>query len=107
MGADENAPIELVVVALDQETGWSSALFILDAHGMGRVEVAGGYPAAYRQENGPYLDENVISVSMDVEISDGSYEIHDYDLSVTQEEEQGKYHTVYTAEETIEQDSHS
>ena len=56
----------------------------------GRVELAGGYPAAYRQENGPYLDGNVISVSMDVEISDGSYEIHDYDLSVTQEEGAGE-----------------
>lgn len=62
MGADENAPIELVVVALDRETGWSSTLFILDAHGMGRVELAGGYPAAYRQEDGLYLDGNVISI---------------------------------------------
>lgn len=103
-GSEETLPIQLVAIAKEKETGSSSTLFVLDKNGTGQVVLAGEYPAVYRKEDQLRLDKNVISVSLDVTISDTRSEIHDFLVTVTQEEQQGLPHTVYASQETIRQD---
>ena len=81
-GSAENAPIQLVAIARNKETGSSATLFVLD-------------------EDGLQLDKNVISISLNLEISSTNSEIHDFNITVTQEENQGKVNTVYSSQENI------
>ena len=45
--------------------------------------------------------QNVISISLNLEISSTNSEIHDFNITVTQEENQGKVNTVYSSQENI------
>lgn len=102
LGSDENVPIQLVAIAKNKETGSSSTLYILDSNGVGQVVLASEYLATYCKEDGLQLDNNVISISLDLAISDTNSEIHDFNLTVTQtEDNQGKINTVYSSQETI------
>lgn len=89
-GSAENAPIQLVAIARNKETGSSATLFVLDENGVGQVVLASGYSATYCKEDGLQLDKNVISISLNLEISSTNSEIHDFNITVTQEENQGK-----------------
>lgn len=101
LGSDENIPIQLVAIAKNKETGSSSTLFILDSNGVGQVVLASEYSATYRKEDGLQLDNNAILISLDLKISDTNSEIHDYNIAVTQtEDNQGKINTVYSSQET-------
>lgn len=104
LGSPENAPIQLVAIAQNKETGLSSTLFVLDNNGVGQVVLASEYLATYRKEDGLRLDKNVISISLDLVISDTNSEIHDFNITVTQEENQGKVNTIYSSQETIRHD---
>ena len=88
-GSAENAPIQLVAIARNKETGSSATLFV------------SGYSATYCKEDGLQLDKNVISISLNLEISSTNSEIHDFNITVTQEENQGKVNTVYSSQENI------
>ena len=103
-GTDENAPIQMVAIAKNNENNTSSTLFIIDGNGVGEVVLASDCLAAYRKEDGLYLNKNVISVSFDVVNADGSSEIHDFDLTVTQTENEGAAGTLYTSQETIREE---
>lgn len=101
VGSEENAPIQLVAIVKNKENATSSTLFIVDRNGVGQVVLASEYFSTYRKEDGLHLSENVISVSLDVAITDTSSEIHDFDITVTQEKTQEKRNTLYTSKETI------
>lgn len=101
LGSDENAPIQCVVIAENKETNSSSTLFIVDDNGVGQVVLASEYLAMYRKEDGLYLDKNVILVSLDVMMTDSTSEIHDFAITVTQEENEGTVNTVYSSEEVV------
>ena len=101
IGSDENSPIELVAIAKDKQTGSSSTLFIVDANGFGQVVLASDRLAVYREVDGLALKENRILLSLDTQLTDGDREIHDFELTVTQEEEQGIAKTLYSSKETI------
>lgn len=101
VGSEENAPIQLVAIVKNKENATSSTLFIVDRNGVGQVVLASEYFSTYRKEDGLHLGENVISVSLDVAITDTSSEIHDFDITVTQEKTQEKRNTLYTSKETI------
>ena len=81
--------------------GSSATLFVLDENGVGQVVLASGYSATYCKEDGLQLDKNVISISLNLEISSTNSEIHDFNITVTQEENQGKVNTVYSSQENI------
>ena len=67
--------------------------------------LASEYLATYRKEDGLRLDNNVISISLDVSISDTDSEIHDFKITVTQQESnQGEITTVYSSQETTRND---
>ena len=100
-GSDENSPIELAAIAKDKQTGSSSTLFIVDANGFGQVVLASDRLAVYREADGLTLKENKILLSLDTQLADGDCEIHDFELTVTQEEEQGIAKTLYSSKETI------
>lgn len=100
-GTNENIPIQLAAIAKNKENGTSSTLFIVDSNGVGQLVLASEYFSEYRKEDGIHLSANVISISLDVEITGTSSEIHDFDIIVTQEEKQGKLNTLYTSKETI------
>lgn len=101
VGTEENFPIRLVAIGENKENGTSSTLFIVDDNGVGQVILASEYFATYRREDGLYLNKNIISISLDLEKRDIGTEIHDYNLTVTQEEHQGKINTLYSSQETI------
>lgn len=104
LGSVENAPIQLVAIAKNIESGSSSTLFILDDNGVGQVVLASEYLATYRKEDGLQIDKNVISVSLDLKISDTNSEVHDFNITVTQKENQGIVNTMYSSRETIRDD---
>ncbi len=106
-GSDENLPILLVVVAEHKRTGISSHLFIVDQSSWGRVGLAGGLFSRYRENDGLRLDGNTICISLNVYTSEKEYEIHDYQLTVTQTETMGMPNTVYASKETIREESYS
>lgn len=101
IGSDENGPVELAAIAKDKQKGSSSTLFIVDANGFGQVVLASDCFAAYREADGLALKENRILLSLDVRRSDEDWEIHDFELTVTQKEEQGIAKTLYASKETI------
>ena len=79
----------------------SFELLEYDENGVGQVVLASGYSATYCKEDGLQLDKNVISISLNLEISSTNSEIHDFNITVTQEENQGKVNTVYSSQENI------
>lgn len=101
VGVEENFPIRLVAIGENKENGTSSTLFIVDDNGVGQVVLASEYFATYRREDGLYLDKNNISISLDLEKRDIGVEIHDFNVTVAQEEHQGKINTIYSSQETI------
>lgn len=106
LGSNKNVPIQLAAIAKNKETGSSSTLFILDNNGVGQVVLASEYSATYRKEDGLQLDNNVISISLDLAVSDTNSEIHDFNITVTQKkDDQGKINTVYSSQETIRSDN--
>lgn len=98
---EENYPIRFVVIAENKENGTSSTLFIVDDNGVGQVVLASEYVASFRKEDGLFLKENVIALSLDVNISDENYEIHDFEITVSQKENQGQIDTLYSSKEVI------
>ena len=84
-----------------QKKATGKTLFVLDENGVGQVVLASGYSATYCKEDGLQLDKNVISISLNLEISSTNSEIHDFNITVTQEENQGKVNTVYSSQENI------
>lgn len=100
-GSAENDPIQVVAIALDEETGSSSTVFVLDENGVGQVGLAAENLATFREEDGLYLDKNVISLSLNLEISSTKTEIHDYKLTVYRDENQPAPNIVYASNETI------
>ncbi|MCB8814696.1 hypothetical protein [Desulfosporosinus shakirovi] len=114
-GSSENAPIMLVGVGKNLKDDTSSTLFIVDNNGIGRVVLAAGLNATYRSEDGLKLSKNVVLLSLDLwtqtedSVEGGFLEnkvrkIHDFEITVTQNEEQGGVNTVYTNKETIRSD---
>ena len=101
VASDENYPILLAAIAENKENGSSSTLFIVDDNGVGQVVLASEYFATYRKEDGLFLNENVIALSLDLVIPDKSYEIHDFEITVSQKENQGKTDTLYSSKEVI------
>lgn len=102
-GSDGNEPITLVAIVENLEDGTSSTLFIVTDNGVGhRVTLASDRFAAYRREDRLALRENVILISLDLTASDMNNEIHDFELAVTQEREQGEViNTLFSSKETI------
>lgn len=101
VGKEENAPIWLVGVAQDPETGSSSTLFILDDTGTPqKLGLASGSYAVYREKDGIRLEGNVIHLSLDVSNSAAAslWEIHDFAITFTQEMENGVPVTRYTVD---------
>jgi uncharacterized membrane protein len=101
VAAEENYPIRFVVIAENKENGTSSTLFIVDDNGVGQVVLASEYVASFRKEDGLFLKENIIALSLDVNISDENYEIHDFEITVSQKENQGQIDTLYSSKEVI------
>ena len=101
IGSEENSPIQLAVVARNKQGGSSSTLFIVDPNGVGQVVLASDSAAFYREEDGIALEGNRILLSLSVRISAIDYEIHDYELTVTQEEDQGVTGMLYSSNENI------
>lgn len=97
----ENSLVLLAAIAENKETGSSSTLFIVDSNGVGQVVLASDYFATYRKEDGLFLNENVISISLDLSITDTSTEIHDFEITISQKENQGKIDTLYSSKEVI------
>ncbi|CDX02626.1 Prokaryotic membrane lipoprotein lipid attachment site profile [Desulfitobacterium hafniense] len=114
-GSSKNAPIMLVGVAKNLKDNTSSTLFIVDNNGIGLVGLAAGLEATYRSEDGLKLSDNVVLLSLNVwtqaesSVEGGFLEnkvrkIHDFEITVTQNEEQGGVNTVYANKETIRSD---
>lgn len=103
-GFDENTPIVLAAIAANKETGSSSTLFIVDEYGIGQVVLASDSPAYYREEDGLTLEDNVISVALNLTNPNQTYEIHDFAITVSQEEKQGTTNTIYASKETLRTD---
>lgn len=100
-GTDENSPIQLAAIAEEEENGRSSTLFIVDGSGIGQVVLASDSFATYREEEGMILDKNTISLSLDLKKSDIDFEVHDFLITVTQDNVDGKPNTVYSSKEII------
>ena len=101
VGTDENSPIQLVAIAEEEESGRSSTLFIVDGSGIGQVVLASDSFATYREEEGMTLGKNTISLSLDLKKSDTDLEVHDFVITVTQDNNDGKTNTVYSSKEKI------
>ena len=62
-GSAENAPIQLVAIARNKETGSSATLFVLDENGVGQVVLASGYSATYCKEDVDHSAASFIRVN--------------------------------------------
>lgn len=104
LGDETTAPILFAAIAQNQKNGSSSTLFIVDQNDVVHpVTLASGVFATYRPEDDLILKENVIHVSFDVtpDTPDATPEIHDFELTVTQNKENGVPNTTYSSKETI------
>lgn len=99
VGSAQTSPIELVAIAKNKNDHSSSTLFIVDHNGVGQVVLASDRFAVYREKDKLVLNQNVISVSLDLSITETNTEIHDYKITVTQEEKQGGWNTIYSSKE--------
>ena len=89
VGSAETAPIHAAVVAKDLENGSSSTLFLLGDNGATQqLELARDSYTVYREEDGITLEGNVVHLSLDLSIPAAAslWEIHDYAITVTQDE---------------------
>lgn len=112
-GNDENAPILLAVIAQNLQNNTSSTLFIMDENGVGKVVLAANCQALYRNQDGLTLNKNTIKLSLTLQYpfeehlsTEGittniTEEIHDFEITVTQEKVQNATNTVYSSKETI------
>lgn len=104
LGDETTAPIRFTAIAQNQKNGSSSTLFIVDQNDVIHpVTLAADAFATYRPEDDLILKENVIHVSFDVtpDPPDATPEIHDFELTVTQDKKNGVPNTTYTSKETI------
>lgn len=99
-GSAQNYPIFLVAIGENRQDGISSTLFIVDEDGTGEVILADN-KGIYRKEDGLVLDKNNIFLSLTLMGSHQNEEIHDFKITVTKENNQGKFETLYTNEEII------
>lgn len=97
----ENYPMVVVAIAENKEDASSSTLFVVDDNGVGQVVLASDIFATYRKEDGLVLHDNVIQVSLDLKVTDINYEIHDFEITVTQREDQGVLGMVYSSKQVI------
>lgn len=98
---DESNPIVLVVIAENKENGSSSTLFIVDNNGIGQLVLASDSYAIYRKEDGLVVNDNIISVSLDLKVTDMEYEIYDFEITVTKKENQGVVDMVYSSKQVL------
>lgn len=107
IGTGENDPIIAVVVARDRMTTISSFLFVVTNNGIGRLGLASGSTAFYKEDDGLRLDDNAILVSLTLTDNETKkiLSVHDYKITVTQWQIDGAWHTNYKSDETIRSDS--
>lgn len=89
VGSPGTAPIHAAVIAKDTESGSSSTLFLLGDNGVTQqLELAQDSYTVYREEDGITLNGNVVHLSLDLSIPAAAslWEIHDYAITVTQDE---------------------
>ena len=89
VGSPDTAPIHAAVIAKDTESGSSSTLFLLGDNGVTQqLELAQDSYTVYREEDGITLEGNVVHLSLDLSIPAAAslWEIHDYAITVTQDE---------------------
>ena len=89
VGSPDTAPIHAAVIAKDTESGSSSTLFLLGDNGVTQqLELAQDSYTVYREEDGITLNGNVVHLSLDLSIPAAAslWEIHDYSITVTQDE---------------------
>lgn len=104
LGDETTAPILFAAIAQNQKNGSSSTLFIVDQNDVVHtVILASSVFATYRPEDDLILKENVIHVSFDVtpDTPDATPEIHDFELTVTQNKENGVTNTTFSSKENI------
>lgn len=89
VGSPDTAPIHAAVIAKDTESGSSSTLFLLGDNGVTQqLELVQDSYTVYREEDGITLNGNVVHLSLDLSIPAAAslWEIHDYAITVTQDE---------------------
>ena len=89
VGSPDTAPNHAAVIAKDTESGSSSTLFLLGDNGVTQqLELAQDSYTVYREEDGITLNGNVVHLSLDLSIPGAAslWEIHDYAITVTQDE---------------------
>jgi uncharacterized lipoprotein NlpE involved in copper resistance len=101
IASEESYPIVLVAIAENKDDTSSSTLFIVDTNGVGKVVLASDTFAVYRKEDGLTIDKNVIYISLDLKVNDTDYEINDFEITVTQAENQGVVDTTYSSKQVI------
>lgn len=108
LGDAANTPIILAGVAESTADGTSSTLFIVDENGSGQLKLAADSYACYRSEDELKLSGNTVLLALDVQVSneEGSTgtqnEIHDFEITVTQERDEGDVlRTHFESKDTI------
>lgn len=89
VGSAETAPIHVAAVAKDSESGSSSTLFLVgDTGATQKVVLGSGSYTVYREKDGITLDGNIVHISFDLSDSTAAslWQIHDYAITVTQDE---------------------
>ena len=89
VGSPDTATIHAAVIAKDTKSGSSSTLFLLGDNGATQqLELAQDSYTVYREEDGITLKGNVVHLSLDLSIPAAAslWEIHDYAITVTQDE---------------------
>lgn len=113
----DDAPILLAAVALNKNDGTSSTIFAVSKDYCDHITLASGSNAVYREDDGLILDGNIIKFSLNI-FTDNSAEIiesnengeqgflvtpeiHDYELTVTFEDEDGASGIIFKNKETV------
>lgn len=113
----DDAPILLAAVALNKNEGTSSTIFAVSKGYCDHITLASGLNAVYREDDGLILDGNIIKFSLNI-FTDNSAEIiesnengeqglfvtpeiHDYELTVTFEDEDGASGIIFKNKETV------
>lgn len=113
----DDAPILLAAVALNKNDGTSSTIFAVSKDYCDHITLASGSNAVYREDDGLILDGNIIKFSLNI-FTDNSAEIietnengeqgflvtpeiHDYELTVTFEDEDGASGITFKNKETV------
>ncbi|KIR03262.1 hypothetical protein P261_02077 [Lachnospiraceae bacterium TWA4] len=85
MNPDKDSFLSLVAIVEKKEDLSSSTLLIVDSKGdeIGEVGLAAGTYSTYRKEDGIYLMNNTVSLSLDVKENQETTTIHDFKLKIT------------------------